>query len=190
MNLLPRLVAVSLLAASLGAHATPLTNANIDDRTTHYDMVFSGLSFAGAYDQRSDLLQFHGAVGDSGIFDVTGVPPVSTFLVQPGAGMSASNLQTANANGDVFYTATVVGTTDVNLTQLWVNSKQLTSGITADGLYYLDFSAKNFGSLRTGGSFDFFVSIPGNWSTFGSALGQVQFLGINPEFTVVRTPVT
>jgi hypothetical protein len=181
---LPRLTGMLLAFATLAAHGAALSENNIDLRTTHYDMVFDDLTFANAFNHRSDLLQFHGSVGDTGSFGVVGFSAGDTISVTPGAGMSVSNLQPANGSGVVVYTASIIGTTALDLTQSWINTGTLTHGVTAGGLNYLDFFSKNSGFLRTGGLFDFFVSIPGNWSTFGTSTGQVEFLGLNPHFTI------
>ena len=42
------------------------------------------------------------------------------------------------------------------------------------------------GFLKAGGVFDYSVTLPGNWSTQGTATGDSQLLGVNPQFTVTR----
>ena len=187
MNLISAFVGLLTAASTFAATGATLSSSNIDTRTTLYEMVFADQTFAGAFNQRSDLLQFNGDIGDSGIFSVTGFAPGATISVLPGAGMAITDLQPANASGVIFYTATVVGTSDLTLTQSWVNRGTLTTGVTSGGLHYLDFFARNSGFLRTGGVFDFSVSIPGNWSTFGTSSGQVELLGVNSEFSITQS---
>ena len=186
MNLF-KFAGLSLIFASLGATGATLSDSNINRRTTLYVMNFSDLTFAGAFNQRSDALQFNGAVGDSGTFGVVGFPPGATISVVPDFGMTVSNIQPANSAGVVFYTTSIVGTSNLNVTQSWINTGTLTTGATAGGLRYLDFFARNSGFLRIGGTFDFNVTIPGNWSSIGTSTGQVQLLGVNPQFSVTQT---
>ncbi|MET0384098.1 MAG: hypothetical protein ABW032_11810 [Burkholderiaceae bacterium] len=178
---------LSLSVAAAAAHSAALTNANIDLRETLYQMSFADLTFAGARNDRSDVLHFHGGVGDSGTFGITGFPPgFAGVSVEPASGMSVSGLQPADASGVVRYTAAIVGPSAQTLRQSWINNGLLTSGVTAGGLRFLEFNSKNIGFLRPGGEFDFTVTIPGDWSTFGTATGDVEFLGINPDFSITR----
>jgi hypothetical protein len=129
------LVGVSLAAASIASQAAPLTTNNIDERDTLYALSFSDLTFAGALANRSDLLNFHGSVGDSGGFGISGFPPgYAGVSIVPGAGMTVTNQLPASSGGVVSYTAGIIGTSDLTVTQSWINHASVTTGITADGL--------------------------------------------------------
>lgn len=186
MKQLIRIVSVFSFIAPMSLAAAALDTSNIDTRTTTNDLHFSDLTFSNASNNRSDLLNFHGTVGDSGTFGIVGFQPDRTISTASGAGIAVSNLQPANSAGTVFYTATIIGTTDLTLRQSWVNIGTLTVGTTPTGLHYLDFFGRNAGFLRAGGVFDYSVSIPGNWSSFGTSTGQVDFLGINPDFKITK----
>jgi hypothetical protein len=180
-------IAIVLAVGSVTARSAVLTAANIDSRDTLYALSFADSSFAGAFTARSDNLHFHGNVGDSGTFGIVGFTPGNTSVsFTPASGMAVSNVQPANAALTILYTASIVGASQQSLTQSWINVSTLTSGVTAGGLDFLDFNAANSGFLRSGGQFDFKVVIPGHWSTFGTSSGDVQFLGINPAFTIVQ----
>lgn len=186
MRPLSRSFAALSLAVCMGAGAAPLNNNSIDVRTTTFDMSFADLTFAGAFNYRADQLTFRGTVGDSGTFGVNGLAPGSSISVIPGSGMNVTNLQPASASGVVFYTVSITGTTDLTITQSWITTRTINSGITSAGQYYIDFFGRNSGFLRAGGIFDYSISIPGDWSSSGASSGQVQFLGINSDFSVAK----
>jgi hypothetical protein len=173
---------------SLGTAAAPLTNSNIDVRTTEHRLSFNDLAFSNVTDFASTLLQFHGAIGDSGTFGVDGFAPGETISVTSGSGIAITGLTSANASGVAFYTATIVGATNLTVTQSWTNLPglpgqgfTLTPNVIA-GLNALEFRSGNSGFLRVGGVFHFLVTMPGNWSALGVGTGQSQLLGINPQF--------
>jgi hypothetical protein len=182
--------ACAVAVLSSGAAAATLTNSNIDVRTTEHRLSFSDLAFSGVSDFASTLLQFHGAIGDSGTFGVDGFAPGQTISVTPGSGIAITGLTPANASGVVFYTATIVGTTNLTITQSWTNLPGLPGqGFTltpnvANGLNTLEFRSGNSGFLRVGGLFDFLVTMPGNWSVPGIGTGQSQLLGVNSQFAI------
>lgn len=186
MRYLSRCFATVALFSCLSTEAATLNDNNIDVRTTTYDMSFSDLTFAGAFNLRADRLSFSGSVGDSGTFGIAGFPPGSTVSVVPGSGMSITSLLPANAGGVIFYTAAITGTTDQTLVQSWINRGTLTRGITPSGLNFLEFFGRNTGFLRAGGTFDYAISIPGNWSVLGTSTGQVEFLGISSSFSIAQ----
>jgi hypothetical protein len=183
------LLAWAAVNATLAA-AAPLSNANIQQRTTTNAITFADLSFTGASAARSDRMDVIAGVGDSGVFTVTGFRPGFSIAVTSGAGIAITNLQPADAGGVVRYTTTVVGPLDQNFTQSWTigasttGSGTLTLGVSPGGLHYLEFFGRNQGFLPQGGTFDYSVSMPGDWSQAGTATGQAQFLGVNPSFTV------
>ncbi len=49
------------------AMSAALTNSKIDTCTTTNELTFSDLAFDSLNKQRTDLMPFHGAVGDSGV---------------------------------------------------------------------------------------------------------------------------
>jgi hypothetical protein len=186
MRCLSRFFLTVFIFSCLNTGAATLTDNNINVRATTYDMSFADLTFSGAFNLRADRLSFSGAVGDSGTFGVVGFPPGFTISVDAGSGMAITNLLPANASGVIFYTATITGATDQTLVQSWNNRSTLTRGVTPGGLYFLEFFGRNSGFLRSGGTFDYAISIPGSWSTLGTSTGQVEFLGINSNFSITQ----
>lgn len=185
------LAGTALLAPAL-AGAAVLSNQNIDVRTTTNEIRFGDLSFAGAFYDRQDVLDLTANVGDSGVFSFGTFTPGFTIAVGSGAGIAISNVLPADASGFVSYTATVVGLNDQTITQSWVTRAStsgngpLTRGVAPNGLQFLEFFGRNSGFLRPGGVFDYSVSMPGDWSRQGTASGEVQFIGLNPTFTIVQ----
>lgn len=189
----PSAAALLLLTAlALPAAAAPLSNANIYQRTTTHTISFADMSFAGASAARADRMDVAADVGDSGVFSVTGFRPGFAISVSAGAGVDISNLMPADAAGVVRYTTTIAGAQDQNFTQSWTitasttGTGTLTLGISDGGLQYLEFFGRNQGFLSQGGRFDYSVSMPGDWSRPGTESGQVQFLGVNPGFTITQ----
>jgi hypothetical protein len=178
-------IAFAALMATHLATAATLSNANIDTRHTHYqlapgDAVFEGWNGAVATD-----LQFHGNVGDSGVFGVVGFPPGYTISVTSGSGIAISNLTPADASGVIRYTATVIGPSDQTVRQAW----SFTGGVVVDPatgpLATLEFNRSHSGFLRTGGSFVYSIDIGGDWSAAGVAPQHHVLRGFTPAFTVV-----
>ena len=178
-----------VLALPLASMAATLTNANIDTRTTTNELSFSDLAFDHLDKERTDTLRFHGAVGDAGKFTIAG--PFGSHVavaVVPGQGMAVSNEAFDPASGSVSYRAAITGTHNLSITQSWnvSNSASMQRGVSSDGLHTLEFIGNNDGFLKAGGVFDYAVTLPGNWSTRGTATGDSELLGVNPEFTVAQ----
>ena len=188
MNL-SRGLAAFVLALPVVAMSATLTNSNIDMRTTTNVLSFSDLAFDHLDKQRSDLLRFHGSVGDAGKFTIDGpFSPSVVVTVAPGSGMSVSNQAFVPATDSISYRAAITGTTDLAITQSWnvTKSSSMTTGVSGSGLHYLEFTGNNDGFLKAGGVFDYSVTLPGNWSTPGTSTGDSQLIGLNPEFTVTK----
>jgi hypothetical protein len=186
-----RIKMVAALAAGLPmlAMAAGLTNSNIDTRTTTNVLSFSDLAFDNLDKQRTDRLQFHGAVGDSGKFTIEGPfgPDVAVSVV-PGRGMGVSNQSRDPATEAIVYRAAITGTTARTITQSWnvSNSASMKTGVGGNGLHYLEFIGNNTGFLKAGGVFDYSVTLPGDWSRNGTGTGDSELLALNPEFSVMK----
>ena len=188
MNL-SRVVAAFALGLPVMAMSATLTSSNIDTRTTTSVLSFSDLAFDNLSKQRSDLLQFHGAVGAAGKFTIDGpFGPGVAVSVAPGSGMSVSGQSRDPASGSVSYEAAITGTSGLTIDQSWTvkTSPSMVTGISANGLHYLEFIGSNDGFVKTGGVFDYAVTLPGDWSTQGTAAGDSELLGVNIEFTVTK----
>lgn len=193
MTTLRNLTAVAVLAIAGFSQAAPLTIANFDQRTTVRNISFSDLSFADATDLVSTRFDIHGGIGDTGTFGFTGLgPPTTGFSVTGGAGVSISGVVPPNAAGTALFTATVVGLSDQRINVLWLNQSgppgqgfTLTHD-TSSGFHTLVFSGGGGGFVRAGGQFVFSAMLPGNWSSLGTGVGQTEFLGISPDFTVTQ----
>lgn len=62
----------------------------------------------------------------------------------------------------------------------------IVSGIT-DGFYSLEFSGGGFlANILENNSFDLGLSIAGDWSQLGASTGRLEFLGIDPAWTIVK----
>ena len=186
---LSRLAMASVLGLPAMAMSASLTNSNIDSRTTTNLLSFSDLAFDHLAKERTDLLQFHGSVGDAGKFTIDGpFGPSVAVSVTPGSGMSISNEAFDPATGSVSYRAAVTGKSGLTVTQSWIvhTSSSMKTGVAGNGLHYLEFIGSNTGFLKAGGAFDYAVTLPGDWSTQGTATGDSELLGLNPEFTVTR----
>ncbi len=188
MNL-SRVVTAFLLGLPVLAMSATLTNSNIDTRTTTNVLSFSDLAFDNLDKQRSDLLRFHGAVGDSGKFTIDGpFSPSDVVSLVPGSGMSVSGEALDPSSGSVSYRAAITGTTHLSITQSWnlTKSSSMKTGVSGNGLHTLEFIGNNEGFLKAGGVFDYSVTLPGDWSTPGTSTGDSELVGVNPEFTVVK----
>ena len=186
---LSRVVTAFVLGLPVVAMSAALTNSNIDTRTTTNVLSFSDLAFDNLDKQRSDQLQFHGSVGDSGKFTIDGpFGPNVVVSVVPGSGMSVSNQARDPSSGSVSYRTAITGTAGLVITQSWnvTESSSMTTGISSSGLHFLEFTGNNDGFLKAGGVFDYSVTLPGNWSTPGTSTGDSQLVGLNPEFTVTK----
>ena len=186
---LSRLAMASVLGLPAVAMSASLTNSNIDSRTTTNLLSFSDLAFDHLAKERTDLLQFHGSVGDAGKFTIDGpFGPSVAVSVTPGSGMSISNEAFDPATGSVSYRAAVTGKSGLTVTQSWIvhTSSSMKTGVAGNGLHYLEFIGSNTGFLKAGGAFDYAVTLPGDWSTQGTATGDSELLGLNPEFTVTK----
>ena len=62
----------------------------------------------------------------------------------------------------------------------------MTTGVSSNGLHYLEFTGDNHGFLKAGGVFDYSVTLPGNWSKQGTSTGDSELVAVNPEFTVTK----
>ena len=167
-----RVVAPFLLGLPVVAMSATLTNSNIDTRTTTNVLSFSDLAFDNLDKQRSDLLRFHGSVGAAGTFTINGpFGPGVVVAVVPGSGMSVSNEARDPSTGSISYKAAITGTNNLAITQSWnvTTSSSMTTGVSGNGLHYLEFTGNNDGFLKAGGVFDYAVTLPGNWSTPGTA---------------------
>ena len=186
---LSKVVAAVALGLPIVAMSATLTNSNIDTRTTTNLLSFSDLAFDDLVKDRTDVLRFHGSVHDAGNFTIAG-PFDSDVVVSvvPGSGMSISNQVRDPSTGSVSYRAAIIGSSNLTITQSWSisNISSLTTGISSNGLHTLEFIGNNVGFLKAGGVFDYSVTLPGNWSTQGTATGDSQLLGVNPQFTVTR----
>lgn len=186
---LSRLATAFVLGLPVVAMSASLTNSNIDSRTTTNLLSFSDLAFDHLAKERSDLLQFHGSVGDAGKFTIDGpFGPSVAVSVTPGSGMSISNEAFDPTTGSVSYRAAVTGKSGLTVTQSWIvhTSSSMKTGVAGNGLHYLEFIGSNTGFLKAGGAFDYAVTLPGDWSTQGTATGDSELLGLNPEFTVTK----
>jgi hypothetical protein len=178
-----------VLGLPVMAMSASLTNSNIDSRTTTNLLSFSDLAFDHLAKERTDLLQFHGSVGDAGKFTIDGpFGPSVAVSVTPGSGMSISNEAFDPITGSVSYRAAVTGKSGLTVTQSWIvhTSSSMKTGVAGNGLHYLEFIGSNTGFLKAGGAFDYAVTLPGDWSTQGTATGDSELLGLNPEFTVTK----
>ena len=189
MRLTKVMSVLAMAALPALAMSASLTNSNIDARTTTNVLSFSDLSFDDLSKLRTDQLQFHGAVGDAGKFTIDG--PFGAHVVvsvNPGQGMAVSNQAFDPATGSVSYRAAITGTANQTITQSWTvtTSSSLQKGITADGLHYLEFVGNNDGFLKVGGTFDYLVTMPGDWSHEGTATGDSELVGLNSDFTVKK----
>lgn len=188
--MIPHKIAAALAAGlPVLAMSASLTNANIDTRTTTNQLSFSDLAFDDLSKLRTDQLQFHGAVGDSGKFTIDG--PFGAHVavsVAPGSGMSVSNQARDPSTQSVSYRAAITGTSGLTITQSWVvtQSGSMQTGVGANGLHYLEFTGTNVGFLKPGGVYDYSVTMPGDWSRSGTATGDSELLGLNPEFTITK----
>ena len=186
---LSRVLGALVLGLPAVSMSATLTNANIDTRTTTNQLSFSDLAFDHLDKERTDTLRFHGAVGDAGKFTIDGPfgPHVAVSVV-PGKGMGVSNEAFDPATGSVSYRAAITGTNNLSITQSWnvTQSSSMKTGISSGGLHTLEFIGNNDGFLKAGGVFDYSVTLPGNWSTQGTATGDSELVGVNPEFTVTR----
>jgi hypothetical protein len=186
---LTRLATAFALGLPVVAMAATLTNSNIDTRTTTNVLSFSDLSFDDLSKLRTDQLQFHGAVGDSGKFTIDGpFGPAVAVSVVPGSGMGASIPVRDPVTGSFSYRAAVTGSTNQTITQSWriASSTSMPIGVSSNGLRTLEFIGNNTGFLKAGGIFDYSVTLPGNWSVHGTATGDSELLALNPEFTVTK----
>lgn len=186
---LSRIVATFASALPVVAMSSTLTNSNIDVRTTTNVLSFSDLAFDHLVKQRSDVLQFHGSVGSAGTFTIDGPFASSAGVaVTAGSGMIVSGEAFNPANASVTYRAAITGNTDLTVRQSWnvTNSSSMKTGIAANGLPTLEFLGNNYGFLKAGGVFDYAVTLPGDWSTTGTAAGDSELLALNPEFTVTQ----
>jgi len=184
-----RIFTAVLLGLPAAAMSAALTNNNIDTRTTTNAFSFSDLAFDHLDMHRSDALQFHGAVGDSGKFTITGyLGPSVAVSVAPGAGMFVFNQTRDPSTGSISYNAVVTGNGNQTITQSWnlTTSSSMIQGVSGDGLHTLEIKVGNNGFLKEGGVFDDVVTLAGNWSTAGTATGDFELLGLNPEFTITR----
>ena len=183
------IIAALALGVPALASAATLTNSNIDSRTTTNVLSFSDLAFDHLDKQRTDVLTFHGSVGDAGNFTIDG-PFASTVAVSvtPGSGMSISNQGYVPATQSISYRAAITKTTGLTVTQSWnvTKSSSMTTGIASNGLHYLEYSGTQFGFLKAGGVFDYSVTLPGNWSTTGTATGDSELLSLDPDFKVTQ----
>ena len=187
--ILNKIAATLAAALPVLAMSASLTNANIDTRTTTNVVSFSDLAFDDLSKLRTDQLQFHGAVGDSGKFTIAG--PFGAHVavsVAPGSGMSVSDQVRDPATQSISYDAAITGTTGLTITQSWTvtQSGSIQAGVGADGLHYLEFVGNNDGFLKAGGVFDYSVTMPGDWSRNGTATGDSELLGLNSGFTVAK----
>ena len=186
---LSSVVTAFALGLPVVAMSASLTNSNIDSRTTTNLLSFSDLAFDHLEKQRTDQLQFHGSVGDAGKFTIDGpFGPSVAVSVTPGSGMRISNEAFDPATGSVSYRAAITGKSGLTVTQSWIvhTSSSMKTGVAGNGLHYLEFIGSNTGFLKAGGAFDYAVTLPGDWSTQGTATGDSELLGLNPEFTVTR----
>jgi hypothetical protein len=186
---LSRIVAAFVLGLPAVAMSASLTNSNIDTRTTTNVLSFSDLAFDHLDKQRTDVLKFHGAVGSAGTFTIAGpFDPSVAVVLTPGSGMSISGETFHPADGSVSYQAAITGNSHLSVTQSWNVSKSssMKTGISANGLHYLEFIGSNFGFLKAGGVFDYAVTLPGDWSTAGTSTGDSELLGLNPEFKITK----
>ena len=188
MHLSKVVTAVALGWPVLAMSAT-LTNSNIDTRTTTNSLSFSDLAFDDLSKVRTDLLRFHGSVGDAGKFTIAGpFGSDDVVFVVPGSGMSISNQARDPSTGSISYRAAITGATNQVVTQSWTVTKSgsMVTGISSNGLHTLEFIGNNVNFLKAGGVFDYSVTLPGNWSTHGTATGDSELLGVNPAFTVTQ----
>lgn len=186
---LSRIVAACSLGLPVLAMSGALNNGNIDTRTTTNVLTFSDLAFDDLDKQRTDLMQFHGSVGDTGSYTIGGpFGPGVVVSVDPGSGMRVSNPSRDPSTGSVSYTAAITGTTGLTISQSWnvTTSASMVKGVSSDGLSTLEFIGDNEGFLKTGGIFDYSVTMPGDWSTQGTATGDSQLLALNSGFTVTK----
>lgn len=184
-----RVVAALVLGLPVVAMSASLTNSNIDTRTTTNVLSFSDLAFDNLSKERSDLLRFHGPVGAAGKFTIDGpFGPGVVVSVAPGSGMSVSGQSRDPSTGSISYEATVTGATDLSIDQSWTvrTSSSMTTGVSSNGLHYLEFTGDNHGFLKAGGVFDYSVTLPGNWSKQGTSTGDSELVAVNPEFTVTK----
>lgn len=186
--ILNKIAAVLAASVPVLAMSASLTNANIDTRTTTNVLSFSDLSFDDLSKLRTDQLQFHGAVGDSGKFTIDG--PFGAHVavaVVPGSGMSVSGQARDPSTQSISYDAAIKGTSGLTITQSWVvtQSGSIQAGV-ANGLHTLEFVGNNVGFLKAGGVFDYSVTMPGDWSHNGMGTGDSELLGLNPGFTVTK----
>ena len=186
---LTRIVAACLVALPVLAMSATLDNSNIDTRTTTNVLTFSDLAFDNLDQQRADFLRFHGSIGDSGLFSYTGYfGPTVVVSVVPGSGMSVSNQARDPSTGHVSYTAAITGTTGLTIRQSWdmTTNSPMVKGVSSDGLATLEFIGANGGFLKTGGVFDYSVTLPGDWSAHGTDTGDSQILGLASGFTFTK----
>ena len=185
---LSKILAAMAAALPAVAMSASLTNSNIDTRTTTNLLSFSDLAFDNVSKLRTDTLRFHGSVGDAGKFTIDGpFGPTVVVSVVAGAGMSVAN-ETLDPTGSVSYRAAITGTANQSITQSWTvhTSPSLSVGVSGNGLHTLEFVGANNGFLKSGGVFDYAVTLPGNWSTQGTATGDFELLGLNPEFSITK----
>jgi hypothetical protein len=186
---LSSVVTAFALGLPVMAMSATLTNSNIDSRTTTNVLSFSDLAFDNLDKERTDLLRFHGSVGDAGKFTIDGpFGPSVAVSVAPGSGMSVSNKAFDSASGSVSYRAAITGKSGLTITQSWnvTKSSSMKTGIASNGLRTLEFIGNNDGFLKAGGLFDYSVTLVGDWSTQGTSTGDSQLLGLNPEFTIAK----
>lgn len=186
---LSRIVTAFVLGLPLVAMSAALTNSNIDSRTTTNVLSFSDLAFDNLDKQRTDLLQFHGSVGDAGKFTIDGPFGANVKVsVTPGSGMAVSKEAFDPATASISYQAAITGKSSQTITQSWNvrTSSSMKTGIAGNGLHYLEFIGTNNGFLKAGGVFDYSVTLSGDWSTQGTATGDSELLGLNPEFTIAK----
>jgi hypothetical protein len=176
-------------ALPMAAMSASLTNSNIDTRTTTNVLSFSDLAFDNLDKQRTDVLQFHGSVGDAGKFTIDGPFGKNVAVsVTPGSGMKVTNEAFDPTTASISYQAAITGKTNQTITQSWNvrTSSSMKTGVASNGLHYLEFTGTNNGFLKAGGVFDYSVTLTGDWSTQGTATGDSQLLGLNPEFTIAK----
>jgi hypothetical protein len=183
--------------ASLDASAAVLSSDNIDSRTNARVITFSDLTFSDAVDNFASTMQVTAAAGDSGTFSNSQKTGLYNYSTSSGGGVTLSAVTTPNAgNGYIgSLTATVVGPSDN-----WFSfSGSYGAATTAQGFAYssivrdtssgyntLTFQGAGSGFVKVGGAYAMYVTLSGDWSQQGTAVGESQLLSLNSGWNVTQ----
>ena len=171
--------------AVLAVDSAPAYALSLVTSTADFEITFTDLTFADATIAYTQIGQLQGVAGDAMNFEVSTLPTAQNYTFAT-SGRVTSELTAQVANLYRYQLVSTGGTSEYRYRYSIPIASDANSRFLQDDGWKLGFGfnpiASQFSFQNT--VFTLAVLISGNWSSQGTNPGQVQFLGMNPNYTL------